>query len=68
METNLTLALILAIIVMFYLTLKLVKSMFYKVKRNIFSGYGALKMLGLTGVVSTANFQLVNQAIHHFWK
>lgn len=68
MDINIALALVFGILLMFYLTVRLIKSIAYKIKRKIFSGYGILKIFGLTGAVSTANFQLVSQAINHFWK
>ena len=68
MDINITLALILAVLVMFYITMKFIKSIFWKIKRNIFSGYGLLKLLGLTGAISTANYQVVTQTMDHFLK
>lgn len=58
MNLNLTLALVFGILLMLYLTMKFIVSTFYKFKRKIVSKFSVLKILGLTGVLSTANFQL----------
>lgn len=58
MNLNLTLALILGILIVLYLTMKFIVSTFSKFKRKVVSKFSMLKILGLTGVLSTANFQL----------
>jgi len=55
---NLTLALILGILVMLYLTMKFIVSTFNKFKRKVISKFSLLKIMGLTGALSTVNFQL----------
>jgi hypothetical protein len=64
MNLNLTLALVLGILVMLYLTMKFVVSTFYKFKRKVISKFSLLKIMGLTGVLSTANFQLFKNFFH----
>jgi hypothetical protein len=64
MNLNLTLALVLGILVMLYLTMKFIVSTFYKFKRKVVSKFSLLKIMGLTGVLSTANFQLFKNFFH----
>ncbi len=64
MNLNLTLALILAILVMLYITMKFLVSTFNKFKRKVVSKFSLLRILGLTGVLSTANFQLFKKFFH----
>jgi hypothetical protein len=64
MNLNLTLALILGILIVLYLTIKFIVSTFSKFKRRVVSKFSMLKILGLTGVLSTANFQLFKKFFH----
>ncbi len=59
-DLNMTLAFSFGILLMLTITLKMVQMMYRRVRRKVISGVGVAKWLAATGVISVADFHLID--------